>query len=165
MSYVNSILGPHENIVFTGKLHPIIYMQPLLVTMFGLGSLLVAGSSSESTEIQTMFLLVGLVIFLSGIVLFVSTAINQATTEIAVTNKRVVFKRGFIQRNTMEMNLDKIESVFVNQSMLGRILNYGDVDVRGTGSSIEDLDYIVAPIALRRSLEEASSFESVSTAL
>ena len=53
---------------------------------------------------------------------------HRWTTETDVTNLRVVHKTGFIKRQTFEMSLDKVESVDVNQSILGRILNYGDVD-------------------------------------
>jgi uncharacterized membrane protein YdbT with pleckstrin-like domain len=66
-----------------------------------------------------------------------------------VTNLRVIDKRGFIKRYTAEMNMDKIESVTVTQSILGRMLDYGSVHVRGTGVGIEHLHQIRAPIMLR----------------
>ena len=74
---------------------------------------------------------------------------NQWITEIAVTNKRVIYKRGFIRIYTAEMNMDKIESVIVTQSILGRILDYGSIHVRGTGEGMEHLHGIRAPLALR----------------
>jgi len=58
--------------------------------------------------------------------------IQRWTTEIAVTNRRIIVKRGLIWRQSMEMNLNKVESVYVAQSILGRLLNYGNVDVLGT---------------------------------
>jgi uncharacterized membrane protein YdbT with pleckstrin-like domain len=74
---------------------------------------------------------------------------DQWITEIAITKRRVVFKRGFIRRFTAEMNMDKIESVTVNQSVVGRVLNFGTIHVRGTGDGLEHLHNIRAPIALR----------------
>ena len=53
------------------------------------------------------------------------------TTEVLVTDRRVIYARGFIQRHTVEINMDKIESVDVDQSVLGRAFNYGDVTIRG----------------------------------
>jgi uncharacterized membrane protein YdbT with pleckstrin-like domain len=71
------------------------------------------------------------------------------TTEIAVTDRRIIYKRGFIRRDTVEMHLDKVESVDVEQSILGRIMNYGDISIHGTGAGIEDLKNIGSPIAFR----------------
>ena len=71
------------------------------------------------------------------------------TTEIAVTDRRVITKTGFIRRKTTEMNMEKVESVDVDQSVLGRILDYGDVIVRGTGSGLAPMRNIDAPLELR----------------
>ena len=73
-------------------------------------------------------------------------------TEFAVTNRRVIYKRGFITRHTAEMNMDKVESVDVDQSMLGRMLGYGTIHVLGTGQGIEHLHRIANPIALRNAI-------------
>ena len=71
------------------------------------------------------------------------------TTEIAITNRRIILKRGFIRRDTAEMHMDKVESVDVNQSLLGRLFDYGDVTVRGTGAGLETLRLIDAPVEFR----------------
>jgi uncharacterized membrane protein YdbT with pleckstrin-like domain len=60
-----------------------------------------------------------------------------------------VYKRGFIRRHTVEMNMDKVESVDVDQSIMGRLLNYGDVTIHGTGEGWEPLDRIDAPLEFR----------------
>src|ERR1035437_6441393 len=73
-------------------------------------------------------------------------------TEFAVTDRRVIYKYGFIKRHTVEMNMDKIESVDVDQSLLGRLLNYGTIHVLGTGEGIESLRRIAAPLALRNAI-------------
>ena len=73
-------------------------------------------------------------------------------TEFAVTDRRVIYKCGFISRHTVEMNMDKIESVDVDQSLLGRLLNYGTIHVLGTGEGIESLRRIAAPLALRNAI-------------
>jgi uncharacterized membrane protein YdbT with pleckstrin-like domain len=71
------------------------------------------------------------------------------TTEIDVTNRRIVYKRGFIKRHTVEMNMDKVESVDVDQSIFGRLLNHGDITIRGTGIGLEPLRGIGAPLEFR----------------
>jgi uncharacterized membrane protein YdbT with pleckstrin-like domain len=77
---------------------------------------------------------------------------HRWTTETDVTNMRVVHKTGFIQRRTFEMALDKIESVDVDQSILGRILNYGDVTINGVGEGKERIRTISSPLAFRSAI-------------
>ena len=74
---------------------------------------------------------------------------HRWTTEVLVTDRRVIYARGFIQRHTVEINMDKIESVDVDQSIMGRTFNYGDVTIRGTGQTFEPLRQIDRPIAFR----------------
>ena len=74
---------------------------------------------------------------------------HRWTTETDVTNLRVVHKTGFIKRRTFEMSLDKVESVDVNQSILGRILNYGDVTIMGVGEGKETIRTIASPLQFR----------------
>ena len=72
------------------------------------------------------------------VVLFVYAWFIRWITEIAVTDQRVIYKRGFICRQTAEMNMDKVESVDVDQSILGRLLDYGTIHVeRARGAGIE----------------------------
>ena len=77
---------------------------------------------------------------------------HRWTTETDVTNFRVVHKTGFIKRHTFEMSVDKVESVDVNQSILGRILNYGDVTVLGVGEGGKTIDTIASPLAFRNAI-------------
>ena len=76
---------------------------------------------------------------LIGVVLLIQEWFRWWITEIAVTNRRVIYKKGLIRRQTNEMNVDKVESVQINQSILGRLLDYGDVTILGTGEGFETL--------------------------
>ena len=91
----------------------------------------------------------GAAVSLIGLFSLFGAWLRRWTTELAVTDKRIIFKRGFIRRRTIEMNMDKVESVDVDQSVLGRILDYGDITVRGTGTGIEPLKGIDSPIDFR----------------
>ena len=82
-----------------------------------------------------------------------NAAINRWTTEIAVTDRRIILKRGLIRRDTIEINTPQVESVDVSQSILGRLLNYGTVIVRGTGGGLNPLAYVSAPLPLRRAVQ------------
>src|SRR5262249_5051227 len=92
----------------------------------------------------------------AGCILVLATAgdkwLVRRTTEIAVTDRRVIYKTGLIRRHTTEMNMDKVESVLVDQSVIGRLLNYGTIHVRGTGVGIENLHYISSPISFRNTV-------------
>ena len=88
-----------------------------------------------------------LLVIPAGILL--SAAVTVKTSELVITDRRVIIKVGFIQRHTFEMFISKIESVAVFQSVLGRLLNYGTVEIRGTGGSSESFATIAAPLLFR----------------
>jgi len=90
-----------------------------------------------------------------GIVL--SAAVTVKTSELVITDRRVLIKVGFIQRHTFEMFISKIESVAVFQGMLGRLLNYGTVEIRGTGGSSESFATIAAPLPFRDAIQLVQS--------
>jgi len=77
---------------------------------------------------------------------------HRMATETDVTNLRVVHKTGLIKRRTFEIALDKVESVDVNQSILGRILNYGNVTIMGVGEGRETISTIASPLAFRNAI-------------
>lgn len=86
--------------------------------------------------------------------LFLLPLIDRYSNEYAITNKRVIIKVGLIRRKTIEMNIQKVESINVDQSILGRILGYGDITVVGTGGTRESFDVIQDPVQFRRVFQE-----------
>ncbi|MBC8230730.1 PH domain-containing protein [bacterium] len=86
--------------------------------------------------------------------LWIAPFIAWFTSEFAITNKRVIIKVGLISRRTLEMNLAKIESVNVNQGVLGRILNYGSITVIGTGGTRERFSRISQPLEFRKAFQQ-----------
>jgi uncharacterized membrane protein YdbT with pleckstrin-like domain len=83
--------------------------------------------------------------------------ITVRTSELVITDRRVLIKVGFIQRHTFEMFISKIESVAVFQSMFGRLFNYGTVEIRGTGGSSETFSTIAAPLLFRDAIQLVQS--------
>lgn len=148
MGYVESVLRPDEQVVAIGRMHWIVYLRGLILAIVGL--ILILAPVSPGLSLATS--IVGAIILLFGLWSLAGAWIEQATTEIAVTTRRVIQKRGLIRRQTGEMNMEKVESVIVDQSILGRLLGYGSIVVRGTGSGIEGLHHIADPIALRSSI-------------
>ena len=97
-----------------------------------------------------------LLIVIVGIVFLVWAWIRYRTTEFAVTDKRVIAKTGFISRNTVELFLDKVEALNVEQSVLGRVFNFGTVAIHGTGATQEPIRNISAPLLLRKNFMQAA---------
>jgi uncharacterized membrane protein YdbT with pleckstrin-like domain len=145
MSYVNRVLQPGEQVRFKSTVHWIIYF-PVLIW-------LVAGTAGVAMAVGAGGNIAGTIVAVAGYALafvsFVASWLRRASTEIAVTDRRIIAKRGLIARHTIEMNMDKVESVDVDQSVLGRIFGYGTVLVHGTGADIEPLVKIDSPIEFR----------------
>jgi len=89
--------------------------------------------------------------------LFIAPLIDRYSDEFDITNKRIVVKTGVIKRHTLEMNLNKIESVNVDQSILGRMLGYGTITIIGTGGTHETFSNIANPLLFRKLFQELSS--------
>jgi uncharacterized membrane protein YdbT with pleckstrin-like domain len=96
----------------------------------------------------------GLLLIVIGSFPLVKALIARSAAEFAVTNKRVIFKEGFVYRRTAEMFLSKVESVGVDQTILGRIFGYGSIVLRGTGGSTEPFHKIARPLEFRRQIQE-----------
>lgn len=94
---------------------------------------------------------------LIGIFVFFKRWIYEVTTEVAVTNRRFVFKRGLISRKTDEFSTQRIEGVNLSQSFLGRLLNYGQLHIRGSGIGEVDLPTIARPLEFRRAMVDANA--------
>ncbi len=149
MSYVQTVLQPGERVIAIGKLHWVIYAGAiglfLLAVLFGL-------VSTAMPDYRNLLLIVAAIFLVLSFVLAAKEWFDQWITEIAVTNLRVIYKTGFIRRHTSEMNMEKVESVIVNQSLVGRVLGYGSIHIRGTGVGIERLNRIGNPIGLRNAI-------------
>jgi Bacterial PH domain len=152
MGYVEHVLQPGETLLHKSKLHWLIYLPvlPFLAVVL-LGAALSSRPPGSGGEVNSAVLPTSLIVVGAGGALFAwfRAWIRRVSTELAVTDRRVIFKRGLVRRHTVEMNMDKVESVDVDQSILGRIFNYGDVTVRGTGASIEPLRLIDDPLGFR----------------
>ena len=108
---------------------------------------------------QFGLILLGIVLLVVVIGLFflVAAWINVRSTEIAITSKRVIAKFGFIKRDTVEINLDKVEALRVEQGFFGRMLNFGTIFMSGAGTSVAPMRNIADPLVFRRKFMEATN--------
>jgi uncharacterized membrane protein YdbT with pleckstrin-like domain len=147
MSYVSRILQPGERIVYETGLHWLPYLPAILLLVVA-AALAVTAFQIDPT-LALIALVAAAVLALAGLIVGLVAAVRRAGTELVVTNHRVIFKRGLIGRHTIEMNRAKVESVDVDQSLMGRLLGYGTVTIHGTGGSLEPLRNVSHPLTLR----------------
>ena len=149
--YIDKIIQPGEKVLYSTNEHWM-YFLPAIGAWIVAVAFLVLWAFFTADALSLVCLAFAAV---AGLVASYWTAtawFHRWTTETDVTNLRVVHKTGFIKRRTFEMSLDKVESVDVNQSILGRLMNYGDLTIQGTGEGRRPF-----PPLLRRSRFAAPS--------
>ena len=154
MSYASSVLQTGETIKAVGRLHWIVFVRGFVLMAIG-AALLLYGYDTQRTargDLASALVVVGCVFALVGAALWLNAWFHRWITEISVTTHRVIYKTGFIRRHTVEMNMDKVETVNVDQTIMGRILGYGTIHVLGTGQGIESLSGIGSPIEVRSAI-------------
>jgi len=167
MSYVKHVIQPGEQILVDGRLSFFVYHRAIISLIVGL--IFIGLEYNFLPRYQTLAIYITAAVF--GIAALSSGLywwFKRWTTEIAVTNKRIIFKTGFINRHTEEMNMDKVSSVDVDQTFWGRIFDFGTIRIIGAGGAgarekddnekdpklgIERLDMIGSPIKLRNAID------------
>ncbi|MFI4955740.1 MAG: PH domain-containing protein [Gammaproteobacteria bacterium] len=139
MSYVDSTLLPGEKVILKAQIHWIVFAPAVVLWAAFLMLYTYSGQG-----------LVGVVLVVTALASTAKALMYYYATELAVTDRRVIAKFGFIKRDTYELNVNRVTSLNVDQSVLGRILNYGDVTVVGMGGSAAPILAIVDPLKFRR---------------
>jgi uncharacterized membrane protein YdbT with pleckstrin-like domain len=152
MRYVRRVLQPGETIVYMTKLHWLVYLWAISLLVISLILAVAASSTASSQNLSLAFWVAALIFVLLALSSALRAFIRRATTELAVTDQRVIYKTGLLARHTLEMNRAKVESVTVDQTMLGRLFGYGTVTVRGIGSALEPIHNIGDPLSFRSHL-------------
>ena len=130
-SYVDHVLIADERVLHRGRLSLVPYWGWLLLGVV-------------------------LAVVVVGLGILAWVFIKVRSTELAITNKRVIAKFGFIRRSTIEINLSKVESIQVDQSLLGRMFNFGTVIIAGAGSPVAPIANVADPIEFRKKFMEAT---------
>jgi uncharacterized membrane protein YdbT with pleckstrin-like domain len=145
--YIDDILQPGEKVLYSTNAHWIFYLPAIAAWIAALVFIVLSRMIVDTPELICLAL--ATISAIAGLYWAGKAWFHRWTTETDVTNMRVVHKTGFIKRRTFEMSLDKVESVDVDQSILGRLLNYGDVTVRGVGEGAETIRTIASPLEFR----------------
>jgi len=149
--YIDEILQPGEKVLYSTNAHWMFYL-PAIGAWIVVLALLILSRMTTVDGLVMACLAAAAVVAVAALYWTAAAWFHRWTTETDVTNFRVVHKSGFIKRRTFEMSLDKVESVDVNQSILGRIMNYGDVTILGVGEGKETISTIASPLAFRNSI-------------
>ena len=151
MSYVDSQLLPGETVRYRARLHKGIFTTASIFGALTVVALIIAIAAGHWWWV--------LVAVMGAIAAFTfgRAWVTYATSEFAVTDKRVVIKVGWIRRRTLETMLSKVEGIGVDQSLTGRMLGYGSIEVTGTGGTREEFARIADPLEFRRQVQAAIS--------
>jgi uncharacterized membrane protein YdbT with pleckstrin-like domain len=183
MLYVQQSLAPDEQMIYVAKFHWFYDVQAIMAIVWGVFfavSILVSfeilaehvpvniakmiltspiafddGTLTVIRKLHPGIKLFALLIFLLGVLKFAQMLVIKATTEIVVTTNRMIFKRGLVARNVGEMSLDRIESISVQQSVMGRIFDFGRLIIHGMGVGEMIMPNLAEPIRFRRAIEKA----------
>ena len=173
MLYVQQSLGADEEIIHIDQFHWMYTLSALMSIVWGLVACIVViwaslyfqanvmdpasgkGVIEQIRSLHPGIRLGAFFCFILGVLRFAQLMVIKATTEIAVTTSRLIYKRGLVARYVGEISIDRIEGVNVLQSILGRILGYGRLMVRGMGVGEVVLPPLANPIAFRKAIEKA----------
>lgn len=152
MGYVERHLLAGERVVYKTRLHWVLFVKPALLMLVGV-ILMVLLRQVQDPRWLWIF---GAAVALIGLVWAFVHYVEVMTSEFAVTTSRLILKVGLISRYTTELLLAKVESIGVQQGLIGRLLNYGDLTVTGTGGAREVFRRVRDPIGFRNHVQQAS---------
>jgi uncharacterized membrane protein YdbT with pleckstrin-like domain len=158
MSYIAKNLNPGERILYETRLHWIVLLRAMVAdAVVGGGGIAllvwsIAGQHTERGEAQMIGIAGVTLIVLGGLILAIAT-LRRNSTEMAVTNKRIIIKKGFFTKRTIELFLSKVESIDVEQTLGGRMLGFGSITVRGIGGTNEPFSRVADPLEFRRQVQ------------
>jgi uncharacterized membrane protein YdbT with pleckstrin-like domain len=160
MSYVESNLVPGETVIYQTELHWIVMVGHLFIgfLVLGLPGALLLYYAFSHSEMHANTLHVteagGAALLVCGAVVILIGVVRRHATEMAVTNRRVVIKTGLMSRKTIEMLLNKVESIEVTETTGGRMLGYGTIVMIGTGGTSEPFRQIAQPLEFRNQVQQ-----------
>ena len=160
MSYVESNLVPGESVIYETRLHWIVMLWHIILgcLLLGLPGVLLLYYALTQAGIESKILHAmeggGIVLLVCGVAVILMGMVRRNATEMAVTNRRVVIKTGLVSRKTIEMLLDKVESIEVSETTFGRMMGYGTIVVIGTGGTLEPFHKVAHPLEFRSQVQQ-----------
>lgn len=143
MTYIERNLLDDERIIYLTRPHWIIFAPPLICSVLAIVFLL----------LPAFLMVIGLLALATAFFMWISAIITYISSEFGLTNRRVMVKTGFIRRYSLELLLPRVESILVDQTILGRLFGYGTIIICGTGGSRDPFRNIDDPITFRHQVQ------------
>ena len=153
MGYIEENLLPGEEVQYRAKLHWIIHLPWISWAILALALAIAALTWRSTPALSNTLFVVAAICLLLAIVMGIPSWIRASSSEFAVTNRRVLVKVGFIKRRTLELMLNKVEVIGVDQTIWGRLFNYGTITITGTGGTHEPFTNISHPLEFRHNVQ------------
>jgi uncharacterized membrane protein YdbT with pleckstrin-like domain len=160
MGYIEKTLIPGEHVVYRTRLHWIVMLGHVVMSLLlaGLGGYLLfyAMEHRQTLPLNQVhgYEIGGAAALVIALIVFMAGSLRRNATEMAVTNRRVVVKTGLASRRTIEMLLNKVETIEVTEPGMGRMLGYGSILVIGTGGTSEPFHRMAHPLEFRNSVQQ-----------
>jgi uncharacterized membrane protein YdbT with pleckstrin-like domain len=160
MNYVTSNMVPGETLIYETHLHWIVMLGHLVVgcMLLGIPGVLLLAYAGSHTNMDSTDLHVmeagGVALVVAGLIVILIGVTRRNATEMAVTNHRVVIKKGLLNRKTIEMLLNKVESIEISETAVGRMLGYGTIVIIGTGGTSEPFHKMAHPLEFRSHVQQ-----------
>ena len=143
MTYVDDNLISGETVIKSARIHGFIFVKGIVLLMIAI-----------PLAVNPYWMYLGVFLLVIAFLNLLDATIKKFTTELALTNKRIIAKFGLISRQTIELNLNRVEGLNVNQGISGRIFDFGDVVISGTGGKKSPIQYISKPLVFRKAVNE-----------
>jgi hypothetical protein len=150
MSYIEEHLNRGENLIYRTTLHPFVFVAGGVLLVLGLVTYAIPSDAIGAPEIR----LAGTLAILLALAILLPTAVRFFASEFGVTTARVIIKTGWLSRRTLEVQLAKMEAVSVEETLAGRMFDYGSLVVGGTGGTKEKFRFIRASLVFKRHVQE-----------
>lgn len=147
LSMVEDNLVGSERVAYRAHVHMITYSRALLATIVAIAAFSLGAKVQTKPE---LFEYAGLLCLLVAAGFAFVAYLRIQTSDFAVTNRRVIIQVGYLNRTSLEIFLAKVEGISINQTLIGRIFNFGDISIRGGGGIQEDFQMVAAPYTFRR---------------
>lgn len=144
MSYIQKTLLADETLLYRTHKHWVIFLFPAFWTVVGL---------ALCTQ-KDILVLLGYLVLIVALYYWLSAFVSFTTSEYAVTDRRVLIKTGFVQRQTWETLLSKIATLEIQQTILGRILGYGTLVIQNTGGGKDAFTVISNPLMFKQNVQQ-----------
>ena len=151
-NYINANLTKEEHVVYEAHYHWSIWIGSLIGASFffvPMLNLLIEANNQDMSPAPITW-----VLMIIGFLILFFTYLKVVTDEFAITNQRLIIKTGVISRDTLELNLTKVETISVSQGLFGRLFGSGTISVRGTGSTLSTISCIAEPFEFRRIFQQ-----------